>query len=223
MTTSRSKKALALLKHIISSLVSSAVRAKSAVARNKTSQVVKARVAMTSLVMGRKKKMLQLQLASVCDKIINTALGGSSRTHSVINFNNEQDDHRAIVVYNPNLNSARGCCCCCCTNVDDDTGYSDHSYEAAAVQPSLIIDDDRLIINPNEINEDKDPCLYVVDVHDHNSCTSTDRDQMLDNYGEEDDIDEVADMFIMRFHKQMRLQKLESFKRYQEEMLQRSL
>lgn len=38
----------------------------------------------------------------------------------------------------------------------------------------------------------------------------------------EDEIDHVADLFITRFHKQMRLQKLESFKRYQE-MLQRSL
>ncbi|URE11267.1 hypothetical protein MUK42_24727 [Musa troglodytarum] len=38
----------------------------------------------------------------------------------------------------------------------------------------------------------------------------------------EDEIDHVADVFIRRFHRQMRLQKLESFKRYQE-MLQRSV
>ncbi|KAK1295001.1 hypothetical protein QJS10_CPA16g00762 [Acorus calamus] len=37
----------------------------------------------------------------------------------------------------------------------------------------------------------------------------------------EDEIDHVADVFIRRFHKQMRLQKQESFKRYQE-MLDRS-
>ena len=38
----------------------------------------------------------------------------------------------------------------------------------------------------------------------------------------EDEIDQVADLFIMRFHKQMRMQKLQSFKRYQE-MMERSL
>ncbi|KAF6134033.1 hypothetical protein GIB67_038324 [Kingdonia uniflora] len=38
----------------------------------------------------------------------------------------------------------------------------------------------------------------------------------------EDEIDNVADLFIRRFHHQMRLQKQESFKRYQE-MLQRSV
>ncbi|KAI3773536.1 hypothetical protein L1987_48066 [Smallanthus sonchifolius] len=37
----------------------------------------------------------------------------------------------------------------------------------------------------------------------------------------EDEIDRVADLFIMKFHKRMRLQKLESFKRYQD-MLERS-
>ncbi|XP_050224941.1 uncharacterized protein LOC126674523 [Mercurialis annua] len=38
----------------------------------------------------------------------------------------------------------------------------------------------------------------------------------------EDEIDHVADLFIVRFHKQMRLQKLQSFKRLQE-MLARGL
>lgn len=43
-----------------------------------------------------------------------------------------------------------------------------------------------------------------------------------EDFSLEDEIDHVADLFITRFHKQMRLQKLESFKRYQE-MLQRGL
>jgi hypothetical protein len=42
------------------------------------------------------------------------------------------------------------------------------------------------------------------------------------NFILEDEIDQVADLFIMRFHKQMRMQKLQSFKRYQE-MMERSL
>lgn len=42
------------------------------------------------------------------------------------------------------------------------------------------------------------------------------------NFSLEDEIDNVADLFIRRFHKQMRMQKLESFKRYRE-MLERGL
>lgn len=42
------------------------------------------------------------------------------------------------------------------------------------------------------------------------------------NFRLEDEIDHVADLFINRFHKQMRMQKLESFKRLQE-MLERSV
>lgn len=38
----------------------------------------------------------------------------------------------------------------------------------------------------------------------------------------EDEIDQVADLFIRRFHRQMKMEKLESFKRYQE-MLQRGV
>ncbi|KAL6989584.1 hypothetical protein U1Q18_015337 [Sarracenia purpurea var. burkii] len=39
---------------------------------------------------------------------------------------------------------------------------------------------------------------------------------------DDDDIDRVADLFIMKFHKRIRMQKLESFKMFQE-MLQRSV
>ncbi|THU53721.1 hypothetical protein C4D60_Mb10t17440 [Musa balbisiana] len=35
----------------------------------------------------------------------------------------------------------------------------------------------------------------------------------------DDEIDHAADVFIKRFHRQMRMQKLESFKRYQEMLL----
>ncbi|KAJ9683137.1 hypothetical protein PVL29_018931 [Vitis rotundifolia] len=43
-----------------------------------------------------------------------------------------------------------------------------------------------------------------------------------ENFVLEDEIDQVADLFIKRFHKQMRIQKQQSFKRYQE-MLERSV
>ncbi|MFS7933518.1 hypothetical protein Hanom_Chr04g00380791 [Helianthus anomalus] len=47
------------------------------------------------------------------------------------------------------------------------------------------------------------------------------KNSMADDFRLEDEIDHVADLFIMKFHKRMRLQKLESFKRYQD-MLERS-
>lgn len=43
-----------------------------------------------------------------------------------------------------------------------------------------------------------------------------------ENFSLEAEIDHAADLFIMKFHKKMRMQKLESFKRYQE-MLERSV
>ncbi|KAL5733819.1 hypothetical protein ACOSP7_031680 [Xanthoceras sorbifolium] len=43
-----------------------------------------------------------------------------------------------------------------------------------------------------------------------------------EDFSLEEEIDHVADLFIKRFHKQIKLQKLESFKRFQE-MLARSL
>ncbi|XP_043724122.1 uncharacterized protein LOC122671091 [Telopea speciosissima] len=43
-----------------------------------------------------------------------------------------------------------------------------------------------------------------------------------ENFKLEDEIDQVADLFIRRFHRQMKMQKQESFKRYRE-MLERSV
>ncbi|KAK3228940.1 hypothetical protein Dsin_000821 [Dipteronia sinensis] len=43
-----------------------------------------------------------------------------------------------------------------------------------------------------------------------------------ENFSLEEEIDHVADLFIKRFHKQIKLQKLESFKRFQE-MIARGL
>ncbi|KAK6160503.1 hypothetical protein DH2020_003884 [Rehmannia glutinosa] len=47
------------------------------------------------------------------------------------------------------------------------------------------------------------------------------KDENGESFNLENEIDEVADLFITKFHKRMRLQKLLSFKRYQQ-MMERS-
>ena len=77
--------------------------------------------------------------------------------------------------------------------------------------------------NGEEKYPDLTHCLFEDEEVDMRGGSITD---MVKNGKEEfrleDEIDHVADLFITRFHKQMRMQKLDSFKRYQE-MLQRSV
>ncbi|KAL3538332.1 hypothetical protein ACH5RR_001698 [Cinchona calisaya] len=55
-----------------------------------------------------------------------------------------------------------------------------------------------------------DPNASVIDL------VRSSKEEEGQNFSLEDEIDHVADLFIMKFHKKMRMQKLESFKRYQE-------
>ncbi|CAI0381469.1 unnamed protein product [Linum tenue] len=221
----RSKKASAFLKHTISLLASALLKAKSAAVGDKTRAVLKARMAMTSLVMERKRKVMQLQLASVCDKI-NTVFGGSSR-----HDDHHHEDHLAMVVYDPNRKSRAdaSCCSCCCTTCCNDDGQAvldiAHCRSQEAGQPGLVK------VGGSECNiisnEGEQCCPYYDDQDDDDLVIIKGNKEEDDDYGhhvhdDDENIDDVADMFIVKFHKQMRLQKLESFKRYQE-MLQRSL
>ncbi|CAN1200184.1 hypothetical protein LINPERPRIM_LOCUS44196 [Linum perenne] len=197
-STWKSKRGSAFFKHIISSLL---VKAKSAIGvGNKTSAVLKAQA---SLVLGRKKKVV----ASVCDKINTLVLLIGAKTI---------DDHS--IPKNQHL-STHPCCCCTNTCIDDEdelpeiNNHDEMSTEEDEEQQCLYVSHHLFLTSSSlDVEEDED------DDHHH---------QMVDNYNNieeerNDDIDEVANMFIKRFHKQMRLQKLESFKRYQQ-MLQRSL
>ncbi|XP_076949165.1 uncharacterized protein LOC143621715 [Bidens hawaiensis] len=63
--------------------------------------------------------------------------------------------------------------------------------------------------------EEDDPNASVIDL------VKNSKEDEGEDFSLEDEIDHVADLFIMKFHKRIRLQKLESFKRYQD-MLERS-
>ncbi|XP_076939270.1 uncharacterized protein LOC143607874 [Bidens hawaiensis] len=64
-------------------------------------------------------------------------------------------------------------------------------------------------------DEEDDPNASVIDL------VKNSKEDEGEDFSLEDKIDHVADLFIMKFHKRIRLQKLESFKRYQD-MLERS-
>lgn len=96
-----------------------------------------------------------------------------------------------------------------CQRDDDDDGdqYPDltHSLFDSAD------DDDEL----DQLVLQGDPNASVIDL------VRNSKGEGGENFSLEAEIDHVADLFIMKFHKKMRMQKLESFKRYQE-MLERS-
>ncbi|CAI9092153.1 OLC1v1027330C1 [Oldenlandia corymbosa var. corymbosa] len=110
-------------------------------------------------------------------------------------------------------------CCsqCCCSQPDQE----------AQDQQALVVynyGDDYLLQEGNDdADEAKDELeqLVLQQAGDPDASVIDLVRNSKENFSLEDDIDHVADLFIMKIHKRMRLQKLESFKRYQE-MLQRS-
>ncbi|PON83474.1 transcription elongation factor [Trema orientale] len=190
-------KASVVLKQIISLLSSLGSKAKS------RTNAVKARLIMFSLM--KNKKVL---MDSLSHKIHNL-LGNHHHKDNDDDHGVEEDLSKAIVLYNAKSNDNDNCRFSSANsshlveryyNYDDEDKYPDlrHSLfdefdeDDQDLQGGSVID---MVRNSKEEGED---------------------------FKLEDEIDHVADLFITRFHKQMRMQKLESFKRYQE-MLQRGL
>lgn len=184
------------MKQIIT-LLSSIAKAKTMAIKTKTS-AAKARLIMFSLL--KNKKVL---MDTVSHKIHNL-LGHHDKASN--QGDDEGDESRAIVLYN--------------------TIANEYSHSAGSSRLHTIEDDDE------DDNNDKYPDLRhflfdedenfddikaggsVVDIVKNSKVEGED-------FKLEDEIDQVADLFITRFHKQIRLQKVESFKRYKE-MLERS-
>ncbi|XP_059631295.1 uncharacterized protein LOC132274138 [Cornus florida] len=187
------------LKHMISVLCSMA-KNKSMAIKSKT-DAMRARLIVFSLVKNKK-----LSLDSITHRI-HAILGQQNRGGS----HDESDQSRAIVLYNasePHGSSV--------SNTlqpskrlegyvyydeddDDDGKYPD-------LRHSLFDEADELDLG--------DPNGSVIDLVRNSK-------EEGEEFSLEDEIDHVADLFIMKFHKKMRMQKLASFKRYQE-MLERS-
>ncbi|KAJ4960086.1 hypothetical protein NE237_019996 [Protea cynaroides] len=199
-------KASVFLKQIIS-VLSSVVKAKTLALKNKTS-AFNSRLIILSFLKNKK-----LFLSSITHKI--HALVASQHHHHHHHHDNimeaatdEHDDvqnSKAIVLYdqamaNDSANSYPSCTELVKVKMDDDDDDDNYPDLTHSLFDSL---------------DEADPGGSVIDLV--RNCKE-DRE----NFNLEDEIDQVADLFIRRFHKQMKMQKLDSFKRYQE-MLERSV
>lgn len=189
-------KASVFLKQIIT-LLSSMAKAKTMAIKTKAN-AAKARLIMFSLL--KNKKVL---MDTVSHKIHNL-LGHHDKASN--QGDDEGDESRAIVHYNAIAN--------------------EYSHAADSSRLHTIEDDDE------DDNNDKYPDLrhFLFDEDENfddikagGSVVDIVKNSKVDgkDFKLEDEIDQVADLFITRFHKQIRLQKVESFKRYKD-MLERS-
>ncbi|XP_010929513.1 uncharacterized protein [Elaeis guineensis] len=184
-------KASTFLKQAFSAIVAM-VKAKSLAVKSKTS-AMKSRVLIFGIL--RHKKLLMSAINHKIHALVGQEKGGES-------LSSPEDYSKAIVLYNaeknealPSFTSAES------VNYDlDDDDYPDLTH-------SLLEDED----DDDGLGETTGSVIDLV------------RNSKEDGkeFSLEDEIDHVADVFIKRFHRRMRMQKLESFKRYQE-MLERS-
>lgn len=196
------KNKLSLLRNITSMLTSLA-RAKSIAIKNKTSEV-KGRLVLFTLM---NKKVL---LSSISNKIHN--LLGHDSDKEIPNQNEIGDQSMAIVQYNAMANNNKSYSSFVELEPKMEGYYANGDNEG---------DDDKYpdlrhsLFDEEEMDFDDDPSGSVIDLVKKTK-------EEGDEFSLEDEIDHVADLFIKRFHKQMKLQKLESFKRFQE-MLERGV
>uniref|UniRef100_A0A1J3E106 Uncharacterized protein n=1 Tax=Noccaea caerulescens TaxID=107243 RepID=A0A1J3E106_NOCCA len=170
----------------IVALLSSVAKAKSIAIKNKTSDF-KTRLLMLSLVKHKK-----LGFRSLSNKIHNL-LGHADQDHDP---DQDQDKKKAIVLYN----SAAS------------TSAHQDSYDVHEEDNEKYPDLRHTLFEGEEDFGDLEECQgsSVIDM------VRSSKEEEGASFKLEDEIDHVADLFISRFHKQMKLQKLLSFKRYQE-------
>ncbi|KAK1270795.1 hypothetical protein QJS04_geneDACA021062 [Acorus gramineus] len=188
-------RASVFLKQIVSTLIS-IVKSKSMAVKSKTSEV-KTRLIIFGLL--RNKKLL---MTTISHKL--QALTGHHHHHEKRVSDESNVDSKAVVLYNsataPALTETSGYCL---VNCADDDEYPDLTH--------TLFDEGGDIDDDDDDDGDGSAIDYVRNTREDSK-----------EFSLEDEIDHVADVFIRRFHKQMRLQKQESFKRYQE-MLDRSV
>ncbi|XP_010942331.1 uncharacterized protein [Elaeis guineensis] len=186
-------KASNFLKQVFSVIVN-VVKAKSMAVKSKTG-AMKSRLLIFGLL--RHKKLLMSAINHKIHALMGQEKGEETPT-------NTEDYGKAIVLYNARENEATPST----THTeavncdDDDDDYPDLTHSLFDDEDD---DDDGLGDTTGSVidlvrNSKEDGSEFIL----------------------EDEIDHVADVFIRRFHRQIRMQKLESFKRYQE-MLERSV
>lgn len=182
----------------------SVAKSKTMAIKSKT-DAIRARLIVFSLLRNRK-----LSLSAVSDRI--QALLGHQQKQETDAAEEDNGDHgKAIVLYNAASTSAAVSPDNTCTELDNccNNAYHYHYYDDDDKYPDLTHslfdeDDDGLDLG--------DPNASVIDLVRNSK-------EEGENFSLEDEIDHVADLFILKFHKNIRMQKLESFKRYQEMLL----
>ncbi|CAH8363129.1 unnamed protein product [Eruca vesicaria subsp. sativa] len=148
----------------------------------------KTRLLMLSLVKDKK-----LGFRSISNKIHNL-LGHADQDQD--NGHNNQDESKAIILYNNGVS----------------TVPNHESYDVQEEGNDKSPDMTHTLFEGEEDFEELEKCQgsSVIDM------VRSSKEEEGESFKLEDEIDHVADLFISRFHKQMKLQKLLSFKRYQE-------
>ncbi|KAM3705829.1 hypothetical protein ACB094_03G110200 [Castanea mollissima] len=187
-------KASVIIKQVMAAL-SSIAKAKSIAIKNKTN-AFKARLIMFSLL--KQKKFIMDSLSHKIHRLL-----GQNEKES-----NEEvgEQSMAIALYNAMRNKSQASCRTQLIEKADADDDDDDDGKYPDLRHSLFDEEDL------ELEDQGGSIIDLV----------RNAKEEGENFNLEDEIDHVADLFILRFHKQMRMQKLDSFKRYQE-MLERSL
>jgi len=187
-------KASTFLKQVFS-VITTIVKAKSMAVKNKTS-AIKTRLLVFGLL--RNKKLLMSAISNKIHALMGQEKEGEGEQSA-------QDNSKAIVLYNadkdeasPNQNYTES------VEPDEEDDYPDLRHSLFDMEDE---DDD-----DDELGNGTGSVIDLV---------KNSREEGAD-FRLEDEIDLVADVFIRRFHRQMKMQKQESFKRYRE-MLERSV
>lgn len=201
----KNNSAIKFLKHVMS-VLSTIAKSKSTAIKSKT-EAIKAKLMVLSLLKSKK-----LSLSGLGTKAI------SHKIHSLLGHKDQDQDHedennQAIVLYNH------------APEVGEDFLHYQHNE---ANEEILLLSNGENYDYDNDKYPDLTHSLFDEEdeyLGDPNASAidmvRNFKEEEGENFVLEDEIDNVADLFIKKFHKRMRLQKLESFKRYQE-MLQRS-
>ncbi|KAJ8633989.1 hypothetical protein MRB53_027325 [Persea americana] len=188
-------KASVFLKQIISAL-GSLIKAKSIAVKSKTN-AMKARIIIFGLL--KNKKVLLPALSHKIHALLGHVKRGGEG-------GDDDDENKKIVVCDSMADEAPSNACRTLAVIDDGDNYNDGEE-----------DDDKYPDLTHSLFDElefDDGSGSVVDL------VRKSREDGSD-FNLEDEIDHVADVFIRRFHRQMKMQKQESFKRYKE-MLDRS-
>ncbi|XP_057774950.1 uncharacterized protein LOC130993930 [Salvia miltiorrhiza] len=193
------------LKQLIS-MVTCMTRAKCMAVRSKT-DAVRARLMLTSLTLLSKKK--SFSIAAISAKI-----NDIFHHHHAADDDDDDEPSKAIVLY-----SSKSAASCCKIGggseaigsvLEFDDGDDDDKYPD--LRHSLFEEEEEQELA--ELLDDPNSSISAIDLVKNSK-------ESGESFNLEDDIDQVADLFITKFHKRMRLQKLLSFKRHQQ-MLERS-